>query len=229
LLLRIIMKYSIECVVSRFQVQQNIACFIIIKLLCCTHLLQLRKPNKNNCFEFFNQCLSDKIPGLPFVHLKLAFEVRRQQTQTIHHIVQVLQVRLKVIICLDVQSQFVHKCYKQLKSEFVFFLAIFEKSLDRQNIRLTDTISAIHLLVLPLSSLIVIGLSSFIRVNAAGQLSLYLRTKSSILLKSLPTSLNAALYCVKRFVHAAVYLKNHINDMLSLNRDHNFNQVYTTR
>lgn len=34
---------------------------------------------------------------------------------------------------------------------------------------LTETISAMHLLVFPLSSLIVIGLSSLIRSNAAGQ------------------------------------------------------------
>lgn len=36
---------------------------------------------------------------------------------------------------------------------------------------LTDTISAIHLLVFPLSSLIVIGRSSLILSNAAGQSS----------------------------------------------------------
>ena len=44
---------------------------------------------------------------------------------------------------------------------------------------LTDTISAMHLLVFPLSSLIVIGLSSFIRSRAAGQ-SNYAETQNEL-------------------------------------------------
>lgn len=64
-----------------------------------------------------------------------------------------------------------------------------------------------HLLVFPLSSLIVIGLSSLIRANATGQSNLYLRRKSSTDLNSCSTNLNAALYCVNKLEHDAVYLQ----------------------
>lgn len=48
-----------------------------------------------------------------------------------------------------------------------------------------DTISAIHLLVFPLSSLIVIGRSSLILASAAGQSNLYFLTKASTVGKKL--------------------------------------------
>lgn len=47
----------------------------------------------------------------------------------------------------------------------------------------SDTMSAIHLLVLPLSSLIVIGRSSLIRSNAAGQSKRNFLTKASTVWK----------------------------------------------
>uniref|UniRef100_A0AAG5D533 Uncharacterized protein n=1 Tax=Anopheles atroparvus TaxID=41427 RepID=A0AAG5D533_ANOAO len=69
-----------------------------------------------------------------------------------------------------------------------------------------DTMSAMHLLVLPLSSRIVIGRSSRIRSSAAGQSSRNFLTNESIVGNSSPcTILKATLYCTNSFEQAAVY------------------------
>lgn len=69
-----------------------------------------------------------------------------------------------------------------------------------------ETMSAMHLLVLPLSSRIVMGRSSFIRSRAAGQSSRNLRTNTSIVgNSSLCTCLKATLNWTRNLEQAAVY------------------------
>merc|ERR1719341_456906 len=68
------------------------------------------------------------------------------------------------------------------------------------------TISAINFEVLPLSSLIVIGLSSLILSKAAGASSLYFAIKVSAVGNSSPcTCLKAALYWTSSFEQLPVY------------------------
>ncbi|CAH0696480.1 unnamed protein product [Spodoptera exigua] len=69
-----------------------------------------------------------------------------------------------------------------------------------------ETISAMYLLVFPLSSLMRLGLFSLILSRAAGQSNLYLATKASMLGNSSAcTCLKATRYCTSSRLQAAVY------------------------